>query len=154
MKLELHPNKFYIQPYQHGVKFCGRVVKPGRIYISNRIRYGLYAMIKKYIRSPSLNNAYRLQQSVNSYFGLMNGTASYYIKKDAIRLIEMYYSEWIFFREVNNRLICTIKEEHRPGKMSLTNITEFVSIYNPSLYVKRLRKAKNRRKKRHTNSNI
>ncbi len=154
MKLELHPNKFYIQPYQHGVKFCGRVVKPGRAYISNRIRYGLYAMIKKYIRSPSLNNAYRLQQSVNSYFGLMNGTASYYIKKDAIRLIEMYYSEWVFFRDVNNRLICTIKEEYRPGKLSLTNVSEFISKYNPILYAKRLRKAKNRRKKRNINGNI
>ena len=154
MQLELHPDKFYIQPYQHGVKFCGRVVKPGRTYISNRIRYGLYTMIKKYIRSPSLNNACRLQQSVNSYFGLMNGTASYYIKKDAIKLIEMYYSEWIFFREVNNRLICAIKDEYRPGKLSQTNISEFISKYNPTLYAKRLRKAKDRRKKRNINRYI
>lgn len=66
----------------------------------------------------------------------------------------MYYSEWIFFREVNNRLICAIKDEYRPGKLSQTNISEFISKYNPTLYAKRLRKAKDRRKKRNINRYI
>ena len=36
LKLELHPDKVYLQPASHGVKFIGSYIKPNRIYTSNR----------------------------------------------------------------------------------------------------------------------
>ncbi|MDE5749511.1 MAG: hypothetical protein K2H87_01930 [Duncaniella sp.] len=34
--LTLHPDKVYLQPATHGIRFVGRVVKPGRIYTASR----------------------------------------------------------------------------------------------------------------------
>lgn len=81
LKLKVHPDKFYIQPASHGVKFCGKVVKLNRIYISNRTVHALYTSIEEYSRMPSYDNAVHAMQSINSYFGLMKGTASFNIKK-------------------------------------------------------------------------
>lgn len=39
--LELHPDKIYIQPVSHGVKFVGSVIKPHRTYTANRTIDGL-----------------------------------------------------------------------------------------------------------------
>lgn len=38
LQLNLHPQKVYLQHYTKGVKFLGAVVKPNRIYISNRTK--------------------------------------------------------------------------------------------------------------------
>ena len=38
LRLQLHPQKFYLQECRKGVKFVGAVIKPNRIYIGNRTK--------------------------------------------------------------------------------------------------------------------
>ena len=45
LRITLHPDKKYIQEVKKGVKFVGSVIKPGRIYLSNRTVGGLFCML-------------------------------------------------------------------------------------------------------------
>lgn len=58
-KLIINPDKIYIQHYKKGVKFIGAVIKPKRIYISNRTISNFYLKFK-----------YSQIKSLPSYYGL------------------------------------------------------------------------------------
>ena len=47
LRLELHPDKIYLQHFSKGVKFLGAVIKPHRIYIANRTKGNFYRAIEK-----------------------------------------------------------------------------------------------------------
>ncbi len=80
LHLQLHKDKFYLQPATHGVKFVGCVIKPGRIYTSNRT---LGNMTRRVMQTnelcrqilengPTLENLKLLKRhvsSLNSYMG-------------------------------------------------------------------------------------
>ncbi len=75
LKLELHPNKIYLQHFSRGVKFLGVIIKPYRLYISNRIKGNFYWKIKKFDDKRQRNNLSQAEVEkfiavVNSYFGL------------------------------------------------------------------------------------
>jgi hypothetical protein len=131
LKLKVHPDKFYIQPASHGVKFCGKVVKLNRIYISNRIVHALHTAIEEYSRMPSYDNAVHAMQSINSYFGLMKGTASFNIKKRIAKKALEKFSEWLYFRNKNGRFICVLKSKYKPNKTSYLNQNDYASIFRP-----------------------
>ncbi len=83
--LKLHPKKIYLQHYSKGVKFLGAVIKPNRIYISNRTKGNFYNTISGYNKLVDLRKPYRsecksFQSSVNSYLGLMKHYRSYNIR--------------------------------------------------------------------------
>lgn len=80
LKLQLHKDKFYLQPATHGVKFVGCVLKPGRTYTANRT---LGNMTRRVMQTnslcrdiiengPTLENLKLLKRhvcSLNSYMG-------------------------------------------------------------------------------------
>ena len=131
LKLKVHPDKFYIQPASHGVKFCGKVVKLNRIYISNRTVHALHTAIEEYNRMPSYDNAVHVMQSVNSYFGLMKGTASFNIKKRIAKKTLETFSEWLYFRNKNGRFVCVLRNKYKPNKTSYLNLNDYASIFRP-----------------------
>ena len=131
LKLKVHPDKFYIQPALHGVKFCGKVVKLNRIYISNRTVHALHTAIEEYSRMPSYDNAVHVMQSINSYFGLMKGTASFNIKKRIAKKALETFSEWLYFRNKNGRFVCVLKDKYKPNKTSYLNLNDYASIFKP-----------------------
>lgn len=150
LKLTLHPKKFYIQPYWHGVKFCGKVVKCNRIYISNRTVGAITEKIRIASKNPSLDTAKHLMQSINSYFGLMKGTASFNIRKRIMDTTLISFSEWLYFQKKGDSYICRLKAKYNPIKTSIRDARLFVNKYNgKNRYI---RKIKNRRKKRNINS--
>lgn len=150
LKLLLHPKKFYIQPYWHGVKFCGKVVKCNRIYISNRTVGAITEKIKIYSKNPSLKAAKQLMQSINSYFGLMINTASFNIRKRIMNMTLENFSEWLYFVKKGEAYICRIKAKYNPVKTSIRNANRFIEKHNgKNRYI---RKSKNRRSKRSINS--
>ena len=95
--LDLHPDKIYLQHYKKGVKFTGAVVKPGRIYISNRTVAGLYSSVFRFnrIEDGDIGKVRSGICSLNSYFGLMTHTQSYAIRRKVAHMIAK--GKWKYF---------------------------------------------------------
>lgn len=149
LKLTLHPKKFYIQPYWHGVKFCGKVVKCNRIYISNRTVGAITEKIRIASKKPNIETAKHLMQSINSYFGLMKGTASFNIRKRIMDMTLKNFSEWLYFIKKGESYICRLKVKYNPIKTSNRDAKRFVIKHNGK--DRYIRKTKNRRKERSIN---
>ncbi len=102
MLLTLHPKKRYLQHYKMGVPFVGAVIKPGRIYISNRTRANLYRCIHKYNRyakdGMAAFFAEKFVASLNSYFGLMKHYDTYGIRRKAVHLFAPEWWNYIYIR--------------------------------------------------------
>ena len=147
LKLRLHEKKFYIQPYQHGVKFCGRVVKFNRVYISNRTVSALLERIRLHERSPGIESAMTLMQSINSYFGLMKGTASHRIEQRVMKRVLKHFSPWLYFKDRAGCPVCLLRKEHTPAYRSTADIETFLSQFkHASRYKKKpLRKTRDKR---------
>jgi hypothetical protein len=95
--VKLHPHKFYMQHYTKGVKFIGVVIKPGRIYISNRTVANAYRRIHYFNtrvleRGFTCKNAESFASSLNSYLGIMKHYSTYSIRR---RLIGRISPEWL-----------------------------------------------------------
>ncbi len=100
-RVELHPKKIYFQHFSKGVKFLGAVIKPYRIYISNRTKGNFYKSISKQnkiINKGAQTDEHLLafQSSLNSYLGIMKHYKSYKLrKKIALHTIDANW--WNYF---------------------------------------------------------
>jgi RNA-directed DNA polymerase len=105
LRLELHPNKIYLQHYNKGVKFLGAVIKPNRIYISNRTKGNFYEAIQHHNAIASMHKPDKEEQaaflcSMNSYLGILKPARAmqlgkqiktYKLRKSMLR---KYVSTW------------------------------------------------------------
>lgn len=93
--LRLHPKKLYFQHHSKGVLFVGAFIKPGRIYISNRVVGNTYNAVHKFNKIAESGFAYahvdKFISTMNSYFGLMKHFASYNIRR---KIAAMLLPEW------------------------------------------------------------
>lgn len=101
--LTLHPNKLYIQHYSKGMKFTGAVVKPGRIYISNRTVSGLYKSIHRFNKEVKCGNITpekleSIVSSLNSYLGLMRHTSSYALRRSCTAMLLPECWEYVYIK--------------------------------------------------------
>ena len=76
LQLTLHPKKIYLQHYSKGVQFLGAVIKPNRIYITNRTKGNFYKAIEKQndlikAHKPNKEQQAAFLSSMNSYLGIM-----------------------------------------------------------------------------------
>ena len=103
--LRMHPHKYHEQPYQHGIKMLGGVVKFGRMYISNRTVAKLECKVHYYntvYASGHFSKMRHLEKFVsiiNSYFGLMKHFASYNIRKRISDQIMQYWDGYLYFSD-------------------------------------------------------
>lgn len=94
LKLELHPQKFYLQHCSKGVKFIGAVIKPNRIYIGTRTKTNLYQRIYKQLphMAKSLDNTLEtlpyFMSSVNSYLGFMRHYNTYNLRSRILKFLD------------------------------------------------------------------
>lgn len=109
----LHPDKFYIQRYRHGVKFVGRVLKQGRSYTANRTVSGLEirlhdveALAGRILRDGiNVQLAMELEDLVcglNSSLGFFIPTASFNVR---MRLFRELRSFWKICYIVNAHVV-------------------------------------------------
>lgn len=112
LKLKLHPKKIYLQHYSKGIKFLGAVIKPNRIYISNRTKGNFYNTVLDYnqlveSRKPFKDEQKRFQSSVNSYLGLMKNYSTYNIRYNILfhYLSPMWNRYFIKFCSLNKVVI-------------------------------------------------
>lgn len=79
LDLNLHPNKFYLQEVNKGVRFVGAIVKRGRVYARNRTVYNLFKIIDMWNHDP-LPDTKRYVRQINSYLGYLSHRDSYAIR--------------------------------------------------------------------------
>lgn len=89
LRLDLHPNKIYLQHFSKGVKYLGAVIKPHRIYVSNRTKENFHKAIllqneklKDYFATGEDRKA--LLSSMNSYLGIMKHYKTFKMRKKFI----------------------------------------------------------------------
>ena len=110
---KVHPDKFYIQPARHGVKFVGRIIKPGRSYTGNRTVGNFYnalhklnkfcsTIIKGDVTVTQALELEHLASSVNSLYGFLISTASWNIRTDALKGLTAF---WKVCYIVNNHIV-------------------------------------------------
>jgi len=95
-ELILHPDKIYLQHFSKGVKYLGAVIKPHRVYISNRTKGNFYSAIEKQNQiardhKPSTEEQESFLSSLNSYLGIMKNYRSYNLRK---KILFKYISAW------------------------------------------------------------
>ena len=84
LELELHPNKFYLQEIHKGFRFLNCIIKPGRLYTSERTISGfkenifnINSLEQEYL----LKNIRQIQSIINSYLGSLSHTNSFKLRK-------------------------------------------------------------------------
>jgi hypothetical protein len=96
LKLELHPNKIYLQHFSKGVKYLGAVIKPHRIYIAKRTNGNFYEAIEKQNQivrdhKPGREEQENFLSSMNSYLGILKHYKTYKFRK---QILFRYLSAW------------------------------------------------------------
>ena len=96
LHLELHPDKVYLQPCRHGVKFTGAVVKRGCLYVGNRTVGYCWVGITRHnavavSHRPTTDEVAAFRSTVNSYFGLMRHYRSWNIQRRMKRHFSPYW---------------------------------------------------------------
>lgn len=103
--LTMHPHKYYEQPYQHGIKILGGVVKCGRMYISNRTVGKLECKVHYYntvYASGHYSKVRHLEKFIsiiNSYFGLMRHFCTFNIRKRVAADIMKHWEGYLYFTD-------------------------------------------------------
>mgnify|MGYP003317214237 CR=1 FL=1 len=115
INLTMHPRKVYIQPVRHGIKICGTVVFPNRMYITNRVVHACNNKIDYYLYREefSFETALKIVCCVNSYTGRMSKLYAFNIQIKLVnRVLESRYSKYIIARSEYNHLVLNIKPEY------------------------------------------
>lgn len=92
VKLTIHPDKLYIQECHKGITFIGGVVRPNRIYCSNRAVGKLFSKAATKFPEYSKEDIEDFISSMNSYLGLMKHYKTYKIRK---KFIKKYIKSWL-----------------------------------------------------------
>jgi hypothetical protein len=88
-RLDLHPNKVYLQHYRKGFAFLGAYIKPYRIYIGNRTKKKFNETIAQSNAllssgAPDKEELRAIRSVVNSYLGIMQHYKTYKIRKKTL----------------------------------------------------------------------
>ena len=102
--LELHPNKIYLQYFHNGVRFLGAIIKPFRIYITNRIKGKFF---KKIVSWHGFSPHQKILSCVNSYLGMMRCYRTYKLRKKL--MVEIFLPKFGRYFNVASDF-CLIKE--------------------------------------------
>lgn len=106
IKLTIHPNKVYIQPYYRGCSFIGGVVKNNRIYTGKRTINNCLACIHNYNKIIDKEKYVDdFIKSLNSYFGYMIHSKSFNVRNKIIKTIDTQWLNYLRVAENCNKFI-------------------------------------------------
>ncbi len=125
LHLTLHPDKVYIQDAKKGVKFVGSVIKPHRIYTSNRTMASLRQKVAhfeeychyltdrgcEHISIPQAKILEHEIDSMNSYLGISIHTNSYAIRAHEIMHNFKYF--WIYCYVEGHFAVVKLKNKYK-----------------------------------------
>lgn len=89
LKLELHPDKVYLQRFTNGVSFLGAHIKPYRTYLKSRTKGRMYSNGRRWNKMVGQTESYppseacrkEMLSSMNSYLGLAIHYRTYKLRK-------------------------------------------------------------------------
>lgn len=93
LKLNLHPQKVYLQHYTKGVRFIGAFIKHDHIIIGKRTKGNLYKKIYNLLPKMQQSQAKTLEilpyfnSSINSYLGFMRHYQTYNLRGHILSLL-------------------------------------------------------------------
>lgn len=120
LKLELHPDKFYLQHCSKGVGFIGAVIRPGRVYIGARSKNNLYHKIQVQLRqmSKSVENTLAalpgFASIVNSYLGIMKHYNTYNLRSHILTMLDNTFLGEVTERDAHAAKL-SIDRDFRPA---------------------------------------
>ena len=133
LKLNMHPNKRYIQYYKNGVKFIGGVLKRKRKYVINRTRGSLIYKLKSYFKHYSPKKLEEFMMCVNSYLGFIGHFDSYNIRKE-ILTDKKLIGEWLPYIDIDTKNYRKINLKENPNAKRIINVMEEIeSVDNEDL---------------------
>ncbi|MFH1308655.1 MAG: reverse transcriptase domain-containing protein [Patescibacteria group bacterium] len=93
LKLSLHPDKITIRKYNQGIDFLGYVVLPYYIVLRTKTKKRIFKKIKLRIKQFKNNQIVEqcLNQSIQSYFGVLKHCNSYKLRRELEKFIKQYY---------------------------------------------------------------
>lgn len=91
----LHRRKFYCQHYTKGVKFIGSYIKPGRLYLNNRVIYSSFHKIKQLNRCPRVSKIDTFLSLINSYTGFVKGRTEYGVYRAMMKKIGRQWWKYV-----------------------------------------------------------
>jgi len=115
LKLELHPDKIYLQHYTKGVKYLGAIIKPYRIYISSRTKNNFIKAVNCSLQFYESNNHPDNEQvsaslvTFNSYLGMMKHWKTFSLRQKYYKLMktskmsEYLESEYPYYKMVKKK---------------------------------------------------
>lgn len=120
--LKLHPDKVYIQHAKNGVKFIGSVVKPNRIYLSNRTVGRMYDVLqdmknlcsKLDAKNIRIKDSFELEHYVcacNSYMGFLKYNQSYALRRRIFGSLPHIW-KYVYVTGKYNKVV--LKKKYRP----------------------------------------
>lgn len=95
LKLKLHPSKVSIRKVQRGIDFLGYVVFPNHRLLRTKTKRRIFTKLRKRVAEfrTGLISKYTLDQSLNSYLGVLSHADSYELKQE---LLNQY---WFWLNE-------------------------------------------------------
>lgn len=88
--LKIHPKKIYLQHYTRGVAYLGAIIKPHRLYVTNRTKQNFRKVMRgweSYLSSntqPSSETKMNMLNTINSYLGIMSHYRTFNIRKEEL----------------------------------------------------------------------
>lgn len=129
--IRLNEKKFYDQPYQHGLEFLGRHIKPYRIHLNNKTYGRCIDRVKEFNKAPDKQRSIdRFISSVNSYTGLLKGCTDY---GRTMKVAQTIDSVWLEYISWDDRRQCIL---HKPDSAVRRRLNQK---YNLRLTIKRKR---------------
>ncbi len=111
LSLVLHPKKIYLQHFSKGIKYLGAVIKPHRIYISNRTKGNFHRAITKqneFIMEnfPTNCDFENFRSSLNSYLGILKHYKTNNIRREFIgNYLSNKWWRFVYFTGHLNKLV-------------------------------------------------
>ena len=136
--VNLHPKKIYIQPVRNGVLFVGAMIKPRRVYISNRTRGKMYDKLRFYNKmaedGKALQYLEKFVASMNSYLGMMVHYRSYKIRRKVYENTNSIWWQYCYMGKDYKKFV--IKKQFRPLEIAKKRVKsgEYKQILMPELY--------------------
>lgn len=96
--LRLNEKKFYLQHYKKGVEFTGCIVKPGRVYVCNRVITNFRRAVIRLNRATKKGQLFRAVDSVNSYLGLLRHSNEYANRRKVLSMIEHDKYKYVYIK--------------------------------------------------------
>ncbi len=128
LHLKNNEHKIYLQPVRNGIKWCGYVIRPDRIYLANRTIKNCLCKIEN--KRLSLSGARELLSTVNAYLGMMRHCTEYNTQKHIIKIVlKRGFGKWLYFKKREGGFICVLKKKFTPRFESMNDIMEVDDYY-------------------------